>query len=73
MNETTHNIEVWKDKLVGYVIDHAGALISATVVVIVGFLAARWLGRLLDRWLTRKAMEPPMRTLLVRIARLITL
>lgn len=73
MNETTHNISVWKDKLIDYVIGHAGALISAIAVVVVGFLVARSLGRVLDRWLTRKAMEPPMRTLLVRIARLIIL
>jgi small conductance mechanosensitive channel len=37
----------------------------------VGFLAARWIGKLFDRWLTHKAMEPPMRILLVRIVRLL--
>lgn len=71
MNE--QNIAAWKDKLIEYVISHAGSLISAAVVVVVGFLAARWLGRLLDRWLTRRAMEEPMRMLLVRIARLLVL
>lgn len=71
MNEQTHNIAAWKDKLIEYVISHAGALISAAVVVLVGFMMARWIGRLMDRWLTRKAMEQPMRTLLVRIVRLI--
>ena len=65
------NLAAWQDKLIEYVISHAGALISAFVVVVVGFIVARWIGKLMDRWLERKAMEPPMRTLLVRIVRLL--
>ena len=75
MNKTgsTGNLAVWQDKFVEYIILHAGALISALVVVVVGFIVARWIGKLLDRWLTSKAMEPPMRKLLVRIVRLLIL
>jgi small conductance mechanosensitive channel len=73
MNKTgsTGNLAIWQDKIVDYIILHAGALISALVVVVVGFIVARWIGKLLDRWLTSKAMEPPMRKLLVRILRLL--
>jgi len=60
----------WQDKLIEYVISHSGALISALVVVVIGFIVARWIGKLMDRWLERKAMEPPMRKLLVRFLRL---
>jgi small conductance mechanosensitive channel len=67
----TNNISAWKDKLIDYSISHAGALISAAVVVMVGFVVARWIGKLADRWLTHKNMEQPMRLLLVRITRLI--
>jgi small conductance mechanosensitive channel len=67
----TNNISAWKDKLIDYSISHAGALISAAVVVVIGFIVARWIGKLTDRWLTHKAMEQPMRLLLVRIARLL--
>lgn len=70
MNKTG-NAAPWQDKLIEYVISHSGALISALVVVVIGFIAARWIGKLTDRWLTRKAMEPPVRMLLVRIARLL--
>jgi small conductance mechanosensitive channel len=65
------NTAPWQDKLIEYVILHAGALFSALVVVVVGFIAALWVGKLMNRWLTRKTMEPPMRTLLVRIVRLL--
>jgi len=67
----TDHVAAWKDKLIEYVISHAGALLSAAVVIIVGFVVARWIGKLIDRWLTHKAMEQPMRTLLVRIVRLL--
>jgi small conductance mechanosensitive channel len=72
MNKTasTGNLTAWQDKLIDYVISHSGALLAALVVVIVGFVAAGWLGKMLDRWLERKAMEPPMRKLLVRFLRL---
>jgi small conductance mechanosensitive channel len=71
MNEQTQNIAAWKDKLVEYIILHSGALISAALVIVVGLLAARWIGKLVDSWLQRKAMEPPMRMLLVRIVKLL--
>jgi small conductance mechanosensitive channel len=67
----TEHIAAWKDKLIEYVIGHSGALISAAFVIVVGFVAARWIGKLVDRWLTHKAMDQPMRTLLVRIVRLL--
>ncbi|HEU6448751.1 MAG TPA: mechanosensitive ion channel domain-containing protein [Verrucomicrobiae bacterium] len=66
-------IAVWRDKAIEYVITHSGSLIAAIVVIIVGLLLARTLGKILDHWLERKAMEPPMRMLLVRIARLFVL
>ncbi|HEX7576812.1 MAG TPA: mechanosensitive ion channel domain-containing protein, partial [Verrucomicrobiae bacterium] len=67
----TDHISAWKDKLIEYIISHSGGLVSAVVVIVVGLLAARWIGNLSDRWLTHKAMEQPMRTLLVRIVRLL--
>jgi small conductance mechanosensitive channel len=65
------NFSAWQDKLIEYVISHAGSLISAFIVVVIGFIVARWLGKIMDRWLERKAMEPPVRVLLVRIVRLL--
>ncbi len=70
VSQATSGALVWKDKLVEYIITHSGALISAAVVIFVGLIVARSLGRLTDRWLERKAMEPPMRMLIVRLLRL---
>lgn len=63
----------WQDKLIDYVIGHSGALISALVIVVVGLVAARWIGRLAERWFERKTMEPPVRMLLTRIIKLLVL
>jgi small conductance mechanosensitive channel len=71
LTTATNNISAWKDKLIDYSISHAGALVSAVVVVVVGLIAARWIGKLLDGRLSRKSMEPPMRILIVRIVRLL--
>ena len=57
------------EKLRDYLVLHSGALISAVIVIVVGFIAARWLGRLTDRWAEKKAMEPPVRMLMVRIVK----
>lgn len=71
MNNQESQPLVLKDKIIDYVIGHSGALISAIVVIIIGMVAARWIGKLVDRWMERKTMEPPLRTLLVRVARLL--
>jgi small conductance mechanosensitive channel len=68
-NATVHT--PLKEKLVDYVVLHSGALVSAIVIIILGALAARWIGKLLGRFLERKAMEPPVRMLLVRIIKLL--
>jgi small conductance mechanosensitive channel len=65
------NLAAWQEKLIDYVISHSGALLSALAVAVAGFIIARWVGKMLDRWLERKTMEPPMRLLLVRIVRLL--
>lgn len=62
-----------QEKLGDYLLGHSGALISALVIIIVGFIAARWIGRLTTRWLERRAMEPPVRMLLVRLVKLLVL
>lgn len=70
---TTAAHQPLQEKLLDYVVGHIGALIAAVIIVIVGLIAARWIGRLTERWFERKAMEPPVRMLLVRIVKLLVL
>src|SRR5215469_5033932 len=62
-----------QDKVLDYTISHSGALLSAIIIVVVGLIAARWIGRLTERWFERRAMEPPVRMLLVRVLKLLVL
>ena len=52
--EAIQNVNVWKDKIVSYVVDHSGQLIGAVIIFVVGLFAARWVGRLTMKWLSRK-------------------
>lgn len=60
----------WKDRLIEYAITHGGQIISALIIIIVGVLAARWIGNLVQLRLEKKNMEPPVRMLLVRLLKL---
>jgi small conductance mechanosensitive channel len=48
-------------------------VIGALVILIAGFLVARWVGAAADRRLRRGAMEPPMRMLTVRFLRIVVM
>jgi small conductance mechanosensitive channel len=61
----------WKGHLIDYAIAHAGSLMTAVLILIVGVLIARTLAKLADGWLERKALEPPLRVLMVRVLRLV--
>src|SRR5437879_2797644 len=65
----------WQDRIANYVEHHGPALLSAVLILVAAFFVARWLGRLAMRGLSRKELqlEPPVRTLLARIVRLLVM
>jgi len=48
-------------------------VLGAIVILAVGAILGRWLGRLVDQRLRARAMEPPMRLLIVRVLRVVVL
>jgi small conductance mechanosensitive channel len=62
-----------KDIPIDLVIHYTVQIFGAIVILAVGLLLARWVGNLAQRWLQRQEMEPPVRTLLVRIVRVVVL
>jgi small conductance mechanosensitive channel len=46
-------------------------IVGAVIILIVGFLVARWLGRMTEQWFEKKGLEPPLRMLAVRVIRLL--
>jgi small conductance mechanosensitive channel len=55
------------------VIRYGFQVLGALVILGVGLLLGRWLGRLADQQLQARAMEPPMRILIVRAIRIVVL
>lgn len=48
-------------------------VVVAVFILAVGYYVGRWVGRVLDRWLLKLSLEPPVRLLIVRLARLVVL
>src|SRR5207249_890438 len=62
-----------QEKIVSYLIDNGPKLLGALVIIVAGLLAARWIGQLIMRWLSRKELEPPVRMLITRLTKLLVL
>ena len=57
--------------VVGLAVRYGFQVLGAVVILVAGLIAGRWLGGLVDQRLQGRAMEPPMRVLLVRVLRVI--
>jgi small conductance mechanosensitive channel len=62
-----------KELIVDLAIRYGFQVIGALVILGAGLLVAWWVGSLTDRPLERWAVEPPMRTLIVRVVRIVVL
>lgn len=54
-----------------FLTDYGFQIIGAMIILAAGALLARWLGRLVEQWFTKKGIEPPIRMLAVRVVRLL--
>ena len=54
-----------------FLTEYGFQIIGAAIILTVGSLVARWVGRVSDQWLTKKLVEPPIRMLAGRVIRLI--
>ncbi|MCE9589831.1 MAG: mechanosensitive ion channel family protein [Planctomycetes bacterium] len=66
-------IAKWQETLIEFAITYGLQIVGAIVIAVVGFILASWLGRMVDGWLVKKHIEQPLRTLAVRITRIIVL
>jgi len=62
-----------KDVTTDLMIRYGFQILGALVILGVGLLIARWVGNLLGQWLERRAMEPPVRSLMVKATRVVVL
>lgn len=62
-----------QSKLLGLAIEFGPRLLTAIFIMIAGYYAGRWVGRMLDKLLVRLELDITLRLLLVRIARILVL
>jgi small conductance mechanosensitive channel len=62
-----------KDLMLDLLIRYGFQLLGALVVLAAGILLARWAGNATAKWLDGRAMEPPVRALIVRVVRALVL
>jgi small conductance mechanosensitive channel len=53
-----------------YFVEHGMQILTAVVIMGIGLLIARWAGNIMQRWLTKKAFDEPVSTLIVRVLKL---
>ncbi|MFA6560686.1 MAG: mechanosensitive ion channel domain-containing protein [Verrucomicrobiia bacterium] len=67
-----HNtLMTWKDTIIDFVIRKGFDILGVIAILIVSALVARWLGNLIENWLVKYKLELPIRTLIVRIVKLL--
>lgn len=64
-------LEQAKSTLIDLAIKFGPKVMVAILILAAGVYAGRWVGRGFDRWLQKLHLEPPVRILLVRLARLL--
>lgn len=62
-----------QDLILDLAIRYGFQVLGAFVILGVGFVVAWWVGNVVERPLTRMALEPPMRRLTVRVVRVVVL
>lgn len=62
-----------KRTLVDLSIKFGPKALTAVLILVAGFFVARWVGNIVERWLGKIQMEPPVRLLLLRFAKLLVI
>jgi small conductance mechanosensitive channel len=72
-NAVSSNVEHLKQKLVDFSAQYGISVVGAIIILIIGSLVARWIGKILGGLLEKQQLEPPVRALLVRVVKLVVM
>lgn len=73
LTAATEQITQLKAKGIDFLYQRGPNLLGAIIILVAGFMVARFLGGLLGKWLERRHLEPPVRMLLVRLLWLVVM
>jgi small conductance mechanosensitive channel len=63
----------FQENAVAFLKAYGGRIFAALLILTIGFMVGRWLGKVLERTLERRQLEPPVRMLIARIVRMVIL
>jgi small conductance mechanosensitive channel len=66
-------MEQWKTTIINFLTLYGFQLLGAFIILAVGWIVARWVGRLTQRGLEKHDLEPPVRLLIVRVVSLLVM
>ena len=61
----------WKDTIIDFVIRYGFQIVGAIIILGVGAFLASWVGKLANGWMIKQKLELPIRTLVVRVVKLL--
>jgi len=73
MQDNIQQLMTWKDTLIDYFIRYGFQILGAIVILTAGVLLARWVGKVVERGLKKHPIEPSVRTLIVRVVKLLVI
>jgi len=73
MTNQLASLEHVKEKVVDLGLQYGPKIVAAALIMVVGFFVASWVVGLVQRWLSKIELEPPVRELLLRLVRVIVL
>lgn len=73
LTAATEQISQLKEKGIEFLYQRGPNLLGAIIILVAGFMVARFLGGILGKWLERRHLEPPVRMLLVRLLWLVVM
>lgn len=72
-NQIQQQASQFQESAVAFLKAYGGRIFAALLILTLAFLFGRWLGKLLERTLERRQLEPPVRMLIIRVVRMVIL
>ena len=70
-NKTIQTVDAIQARVVAFLTDYGFQIVGGLIILVMGVIVAGWLGKVLNDWLEKRQLEPPIRMLSVRVARLL--
>jgi small conductance mechanosensitive channel len=71
MPNNLSSLEHAKQQIIDLCIQFGPKALAAILILLVGVFVARWVGNLVEKWMSKLSLEPPVKLLMLRVVRLV--